>query len=1165
MRLAKRGTDNVEAYEEYMRGRYHWSSLNEEGFAKALVHFSSAVALDPDYALPHAGIADYYNLLGVYAVLPFADTSAAALESARKSVALDPALPEGYAALGFATLTHAFDWRGAESHLRRAAEINPNYVTGRLWLSYFLGMEGRFDEAVAGARRAVEIAPLTPLARHTLNWTLYHARRYPEAIASARILVASEPAYGLGHLILSLALSSMGQHDEAVAVCERAVEMLGGGPYALSWLAALNAAANRVVEARAQLEEIRQMGATRYVSPYMLAMVCCKLGDDEGALGELERSLEIRDARLAWLGVDPLFDSLRERSRFEEILRRTGNPLAARPRTAPTEIFTGQKSIAVLPLKVLGPTGAENTGDEYLGVGLADALITRLSNVHRFIVRPTSSVLRYRGTPADPLAAGRELGVDYIVDGTIRRAGAMLRITAQLLSVEEGATRWAGRFEEEYTDVLQLEDIISEQVAGALLPHLTGDERRQLGRRGTDDAEAFEDYMRGRYHWYTQSEDGFAKSISCYRKAVERDPNYAAAYAGIAEYHCWIAVYGLAPPPEQLAAARESAQRAVALDEMMAEAHTSLGLSLLTDASQWQLAEARFRRAIELNPNYTQAHAHYACQLAMEGRFDESIAEARRACELDPLNPFNFYFLSWCLYQARRFGESIAQARRLLQSEPRYGSARFLLSWALRRMGEPNESVVEAKKAVELTGEIPMLTATLASAHAAAGQTDEARRTLASLNEQSRSRFVSPYHRALVHLQLGESEEALNLLEQSVAASDPWVVWLGTEPQLDPLRDNPRFSELLHRTHNPFVSRRGDKASADDKARDLAGATPSGQSQPAATSRPADNTGPRGTDDDEARQLYVAGRYFATRRTAEGLRQGIERFKRAVERDPNFALAHAEMADCYSLLNWYVEPPPPDAWANAKQSALHAVEADDSLAEAHASLGLVLCYYDRDFAGAETELSRAVELMPDNPVARRWHAFNLSAMGRHDEALAEIRRALEVSPRSPVAATAVANVLFFARRYDEATEQCRKALEIDPGSLSTHIVLRWCYERKGMCAEAVSVYEEERAFAGDTPTTQAKRAHVLASCGRADESREILLGLVARRGEQWVTAYEIAVVYSLLGDADDALTWFAEAEKEHSVGLTYARVDPRIDSLRSDPRFDELLKRLFTE
>ena len=1165
VQLAKRGTNNVEAYEEYMRGRYHWSALNEEGFAKALVHFSRAVALDPDYALPHAGIADYYNLLGVYAVLPFADTSAAALEAARRSVALDPSLPEGYAALGFATLTHNFDWNGAEVHLRRAVELNPNYVTGRLWLSYFLGMEGRFDEAVAGARRAVEIAPLTPLARHTLNWTLYHARRFAEAVASARILVASEPSYGLGHLILSLALSEMGQHKEAIVECEKAVELLGGGAYALAWLASVNAAAGREKAARMRLEEIRELGSTRYVSPYMLALVYCKLGDEEAALHELERSHEIRDARLMWLGVDPQFDSVRSRSWFEEILRRTGNPLAARTRTAPTEIFTGQKSIAVLPLKVIGLTGSEHTGDEYLGIGLADALITRLSNVHRIIVRPTSSVLRFKEDTTDPLEAGRELGVDYVVDGTIRRAGETLRITAQLLSVEEGAMCWAGRFDEEYRDVLELEDVISEQVAGAILPHLTGDERRQLAKRGTDHAEAYEAYMRGRYHWYTMSADGFAKSLACYLKAVELDPTYAAAYAGIAEYHCWLAVYGLASPTEQLAAAREAAQKAVALDDAMAEAHTSLGLSFLADALQWQLAEARFRRAIELNPNYTQAHAHYACQLAMEGRFDESIAEARRACELDPLNPFNFYFLAWCLYQARRFSESIAQSRRLLQSEPRYGSARFLLSWTLRLTGEANDSVAEARKAIELIGEIPMLTATLASAHAAAGQPEEARLILASLNEQSQSRFITPYHRALVYLQLGERKEALSLLEQAVAASDPWVVWLGTEPLLDALRGQTRFEELLHRTHNPLGSRRVESASAEAGARRDAGMTPSGQGAGSGPLRAADNTGPRGTDDDEARQLYVAGRYFATRRTAEGLRQGIERFKRAVERDPNFALAHAEMADCYALLNWYVEPPPHDAWAHAKESALRAVEADDTLAEAHASLGLVLCYYEHDFATAEVELRRAVELMPDNPVARRWHAFNLSAMGNHDEAVAEIRRALEVSQQSPVAATAVANVLFFARRYDEAIEQCRMALELDPGSLSAHIVLRWSYEMKGMCDEAMQVYEEERAFAGDTPTTRVKRAHVMASCGRLDESREILSEIVERRAERWVTAYEIAVVYSLIGDADDALVWLAEAEKEHSVGLTYARVDPRIDNLRSDTRFDELLKGMFAK
>src|SRR4026209_2091214 len=176
-----------------------------------------------------------------------------------------------------------------------------------------------------------------------------------------------------------------------------------------------------------------------------------------------------------------------------------------------------QESIAVLPFRVLGPPG-ENTGDEYLGVGLTDALITRLSNVRRLVVRPTSSVLRYHGAAIDPLSAGRDLGIDYVVDGNLRRVGNRIRVTAQLLSVSEGITRWAEQFDEESTDVLQIEDSISEKVASALLPQLTRDEQRQLSKRGTDNSEAFEAYLRGRYHWNFYTEVGLAKSLQCYQK-----------------------------------------------------------------------------------------------------------------------------------------------------------------------------------------------------------------------------------------------------------------------------------------------------------------------------------------------------------------------------------------------------------------------------------------------------------------------------------------------------------------------------------------------------------------------------------------------------------------------------------------------------------------------
>ncbi|HEX8283342.1 MAG TPA: protein kinase [Pyrinomonadaceae bacterium] len=1174
LKLQKRGTENASAYEEYMRGRFHWNTFNEEGFARALVHFSRAVSLDPDYALAYAGISDYYNVLGVYAILPFSETSAAALEAARKSVGLDPALAEGWAALGFATLTHDLDWEESERHLRRAMELNPNYVTGRLWLSFFLGMEGRFEEALSSARRALEIAPMTPLVRHTLNWNLYHARRFDEAIASARVLVATEPDYGLGHMLMSLALSQAGRHEEAVETCERAVELLGRSPYSLCFLAALAASARRTDYALEILREVARLSESRYISPYMLAAAYSRLGETDAALAELERALEIGDSRLAWLGVDPLFDPVRHLRAFQDIFRRTKNPLAERPQAAfAAEPVTGQKSLAILPLKVIAAPGAEGTGDEYLGVGLADALVTRLSNVHRFIVRPTSSVLRYQGAQSDPLAAGRELGVDFVVDGTIRRAGQTLRVTAQLLDVGEGATRWSGRFDEEYTDVLQLEDVLSEQVAAALLPHLTGDERRLLSKRGTDDAEAYEAYMRGRYHWYTLSADGFAKSYACYRRAVTLDPRFAAAHAGIAEYHCWLAVYGLAPPAEQLAAGREEARRAIELDDSLAEAHTSHGLALLTHPSQWTEAEAHFRRAIELNPNYTQSHAHYACQLAMEARFDESVAEARRACELDPLNPFNFYFLAWCLYQARRFDESTAEARKLLQGEPRYGSARLVLSWNLRRAGAFDEAVTEARRAVELLGEIPMLTAGLACAYAAAGREREARALLSKLRAMAdEEHFVTPYHRALVHLQLGEQATALDLLEEAVEVNDPWVVWLGTEPQLDPLRAHPRFRELLSKTKNPAAARPHAPAAGPSAALGFritntggTGGTGGGSVRDATPSgRQAVESGSihssRG-DEDEAQKLYKAGRYFVTRRTAEGLRQAIERFERAVTLNPGYSLAWAEMADSYSLLNWYVEPPPPGAWASAKNAALRAVEADDACSEAHASLGFVLFNYERDFTGAERELARAIELNRENAVARRWHAFNLSAMGRHDEAVAEIRKARELAPRSPVIATALANILLNARRFDEAEGACRDALDLDPGSISAHIILRWSYEMRGMCDDALAVYEQERAFAGDTPTTRVKYAHVLASCGSVGEARAALSELIANREREWVTAYELAVINALLGDADAAFSWLARAEEEHSVGLTYLRVDPRLDNLRSDPRFPQLLRR----
>jgi tetratricopeptide (TPR) repeat protein len=771
-------------------------------------------------------------------------------------------------------------------------------------------------------------------------------------------------------------------------------------------------------------------------------------------------------------------------------------------------------------------------------------------------VRPTSSVLRYHASAVDPLVAGRDLGIDYVVDGTLRRVGNRIRVTAQLLNVTEGATRWAEHFDEDSTDVLQIEDSISERIATALLPQLTRDEQKQLSKRGTDNSEAFEQYLRGRYHWNSYTETGFAKALECYKRAIDVDPHYALAYTGIADYYNWLGVFGIRPFDECSAAAKQAASKAVELDSTSAEAYSALGFAIVCHDFDWAVAEAQHRRAIDINPNYATAHHWYGFHLLMQGRFDEALEQMLQARRLDPLSPSIMQSLGWCYYQMRRFIESLATYRSMVEMVPEFSYGLVTYSWTLRHTGGVDEGVVNAERALQFSSGGQMFVAALGAAYAAAGRRKDAFATLKRLDEMSSETYVSPYHLALIYLHLGNRKEAIEQLRRAAVLKDAWLVWLGVEPQLDPLRGDPAFEELLQSTRNPVVHRKPLKGVDSANLKRYQPTTHASVTSPVFS--PAQDT--QSGENEEARQLYTAGRYYSTRRTAEGLRQAIERLERAVELDPQFAIAHAELADCYALLNWFVEPPPEGAWEKAKQAATRAVDSDPTLAEAHASLGFVRLHFDRDWPDAERELRTAILLKPSNQVAHRWYAYSLSAMGRHEEAYSEIEKARQISPQSPVIATAVANVLFLAGKFDEAITQCRKALELDSGSVAAHTILRWAFERKGMHAEALAAFEQERSFAGDTPTTRAKRAHVLAAIGKVDEAKSIVEELVAKRNQNWVTAYEIAIIYCLLGERDHAFKWLLQAEREHAVGFTFVRVDPHLTNLRSDSRFAELIR-----
>ncbi len=477
-----------------------------------------------------------------------------------------------------------------------------------------------------------------------------------------------------------------------------------------------------------------------------------------------------------------------------------------------------------MPFKFLnlGPAGGD-TDDRFLGVGLADALITRLSKVRRFVVRPTSSILSFEEDLIDPIRAGRDLSVDYILDGNIKKAGDRLRVTIQLLSVVDNAAVWATSIDETIADVLTLEDTLSNKVIEVLLPHLTGGELQEFTKRGTEVPEAFEHYLRGRYHFNSFTEDGFAKAFVSFHNAIAADPGYAHAYAGIADYYNWLGILGVLPPQECFQPAIAAASKAVEMDDALSEGHASLGFSLHAGNYDWPGAELHLRRAMELNPSNANAFVWYSLVLFTEARFDEGIDFARRGAEIDPLTPFNHHNIGWGLYYARRFDEAAEQYRRVVSDFPGYGFGYYGLSKIHRLTGETKLAIAENAKAMERMGNSLFTLFSEAECYAADAQDNVAREKIAALEKLAIERYVSPYQLSLVYCSLGETEQALQSLERAVDLKEAWLNWLAVEPAFDRIREESRFQEILAKTGYGNFVQDSSVSGTDPRAHQAAG------------------------------------------------------------------------------------------------------------------------------------------------------------------------------------------------------------------------------------------------------------------------------------------------------------------------------------------------------
>jgi DNA-binding winged helix-turn-helix (wHTH) protein/TolB-like protein/Flp pilus assembly protein TadD len=453
------------------------------------------------------------------------------------------------------------------------------------------------------------------------------------------------------------------------------------------------------------------------------------------------------------------------------------------------------KSIAVLPFRPL--TGGE--GDEALQLGMADALITKLSNIKQIVVRPTSSILKYSNTTQDPVVAGREQMVDSLLEGKVQRSGERIRVTVQLIRVSDGKPLWADTFDETFTNIFAVQDSISQQVAQRLVAQLTGEEQRQLAKRYTDNTEAYQLYVKGRFFWNKFNKDGLNKAIDYFKQAIAVDPNYALAYEGLSVSYNVQGAIGVLPPAQTWTEARWTAEKAVALDDSLAEGHSALGAVKLLYEWDWPGADRELKRAIELNPNNAEAHELSGYYYWVTGQLDTAIAELRRAQELAPLSAIITLDVAQALYYQGRYDEALEMSLKARELDPDFPPPLFLPGQAYERKGMYAKAITECESVIEKYGRQPQFLATLGFAYGASGKRREAEGIVNELETSWRRRYFSPVNIALVHTALGNKDRAFFWLAKGVEARDPQMIWLRVEPQFESIHADPRFHALFQR------------------------------------------------------------------------------------------------------------------------------------------------------------------------------------------------------------------------------------------------------------------------------------------------------------------------------------------------------------------------------
>jgi serine/threonine-protein kinase len=778
-----------EAHHLYLKGRYHWNRRHQGGLRKGLEAFEQTIAKDPGHALAHAGLADSWSVLGYYGLVRPREAFARARPAAERAVALDDLLPEAHVARGLVHSWFDWDWEAAEDSFLRALTLRADHVPALWFLGHLHAVRGRREEAAACTRRAADLEPVSPVTQANAGHIHYLAHRMEDALLLCGRALELDPGHPVALFTSALASSRLGRHAEALAAAEE-VTRLGERAAFFEGVAGLvEARAGKEEEARERVLRLRERADREYVPALSLAQIYAALGEREEAFAWLERAYEERNPYLSNLEAEP-WPAVRGDPRFADLVRRLRlGPEAAVAPARPVP------AIAVLPFRNLS-ADAEST---HLELGLAEATIVELARLRSLMVRPISSVIRYRDSAVEPRQAGRELAVDAVVDGGFQRAEGQLRVTVNLVSTADGRSLWASKIDVSLDDLFRMQDEVSGSIARALAVELRPKEDRPT-RRGARAPGAYEMYLKGREHLQRETLPDFIAAVDAFQQARDADPTFALAYAALADAYERIG-FQFQPEGDWYGRAVEMCERALALDPALPEGHYARGRLRWSPGGGWDNAGALrdLLTAIAGRPDLDEALDRLGVILYHVGLVDEGLAALQRVLTLSPGHAQARYHVGFCRYHQGRYEEGFAVSEAVGRLAP--------ASWIYYQTGLC-ELRLGRLDAVERTVEImerqtpgeAMVHPLLGLVAMMRGQEAEAREQVRRTVEKRRA--FGHYHHALYDMtcivaRFGEAEEALGYLREAARSGYPCVSLFERDPLLDPLRARPEFQEML--------------------------------------------------------------------------------------------------------------------------------------------------------------------------------------------------------------------------------------------------------------------------------------------------------------------------------------------------------------------------------